>query len=256
MSDSNPAVSHGDQRILKIIVISDYICAFCYICNKVLYDAIDACKDLPVCFDVEFRPFTLLCSTSPNLDKKPSRKEYLRNKFGDQYEGKWKVVSEMAQKAGLELADDGILCRPNLAHRLAVKAYQVGGQDMQRDFNDIVFNAAFAEGNDISDSDFLINTAVEIGLMNRDKASEFLRSTECQDCVDKMINAARANGVNGVPFIIIDWKWAINGVQSKECYIQIFRKLALSRGPPTPLGLMQPCNDYSAPTKSPALPVQ
>lgn len=66
-------------------------------------------------------------------------------------------------------AEDGIVCRPNLAHRLSVKAYQIGGQDMQRDFNDIIFNAAFAEGSDISDADFLVNTAVEIGLMNREK---------------------------------------------------------------------------------------
>lgn len=80
------------------------ICAFCYIGNKVLYDAIEACRDLPVRFDVEFRPFTLLCSTSPYLDKKPSRKEYLCKKLGDQYEAKWKVVYEMAQKAGLELS--------------------------------------------------------------------------------------------------------------------------------------------------------
>ena len=181
-------------------------------------------------------------------------------------------------------AEDGVVCRPNLAHRLAVKAYQVGGQDLQRKFNDIIFNAAFAEGNDISDTDFLVNTAVEIGLMNREKvmpsflphiilssqaqASEFLRSTECQDCVDKMVSAARAIGVNGVPFIIIDGKWALNGVQPKECYMQvclascsswcthsqrvpkIFRKLALSQGPPTPL-LTQSCNDYKGP-----IPVQ
>lgn len=249
MSDSEPAVSRGEQRILKVIVISDYICAFCYIGNKVLYDAIEACRDLPVRFDVEFRPFTLLCATSPYLGKTASRKEYLYKKFGDQYEAKWKVVYEMAQKAGLEMAEDGIVCRPNLAHRLSVKAYQVGGQDMQRDFNDIIFNAAFAEGSDISDADFLVNTAVEIGLMNREKASEFLRSTECQDCVDKMISAATAIGIKGVPFIIIDGKWAVNGVQPKECYIQIFRKLALSQGPPTPLGLTQSCNDYKGPVQ-------
>ncbi|KAI6025574.1 thioredoxin-like protein [Pisolithus orientalis] len=210
---SDPALPQGVQRVLKIIVISDYICAFCYIGNKVLYDAIEACRDLPVRFDVEFRPFALLCPTSPNVDRKPSRKEYLFKKFGqEQAEAKLKVVYEMAQKAGLEM--------PNLAHRLAVKAYHVGGQDMQREFNDIIFKAAFADGRDISDPDFLVDTAARVGLMNREKASEFLRSTECQDCVDKMIDAAKANDVKGVPFIIIDGKWALNGVQPKECYIQ------------------------------------
>jgi predicted DsbA family dithiol-disulfide isomerase len=36
-----------------------------------------------------------------------------------------------------------------------------------------------------------------------------------------MIEAARASGVNGVPSIIIDGKWALNGVQSTECYLQV-----------------------------------
>lgn len=254
---SDPALSQGVQRVLKIIVISDYICAFCYIGNKVLYDAIEACRDLPVRFDVEFRPFALLCPTSPNVDRKPSRKEYLFKKFGqEQAEAKLKVVYEMAQKAGLELAEDGVVCRPNLAHRLAVKAYHVGGQDMQREFNDIIFKAAFADGRDISDPDFLVDTAVQVGLMNREKASEFLRSTECQDCVDKMIDAAKANDVKGVPFIIIDGKWALNGVQPKECYIQIFRKLALPPEPLTPVGTPRSCSDCRPPVNSPPLPVQ
>lgn len=53
------------------------------------------------------------------------------------------------------------------------------------------------------------------------EAIEFLKSTEALDCVEKMIEAARANGVIGVPFIIIDEKWALNGVQPRDCYIQV-----------------------------------
>ncbi|KAG6329400.1 hypothetical protein ID866_9689 [Astraeus odoratus] len=248
MSDSiRPPAPDAGPRVLKIIVISDYICAFCYIFNKVLYDAIEACQDLPIRFDVEFRPFTLLCVNSPYVDKKGSRKEYLLKKFGEQAETKSKLVYEWAQRVGLELAEDGVVCRTNLAHRLAAKAYLVGGTEMQKELNDIIFREALAEGNDITDIDFLVDAAVEIGLMNREKALEFLRSTECQDCVDKMVNAARANGVAGVPFIIIDGKWALNGVQPKECYVQIFRKLALSQMPPTPIGL----TEYTGPSQPP-----
>ena len=36
-----------------------------------------------------------------------------------------------------------------------------------------------------------------------------------------MTEAARASGVNGVPFIIIDGKLAMNGVQPMDCYIQV-----------------------------------
>lgn len=130
-----------------------------------------------------------------------------------------------------------MVCRSTQAHRLSVKAYQVGGQAMQQQLISLVFDACFAKGEDISNDNFLADIAVKVGLMNRGRvcfsvlhnslgsdaleAIEFLKSTETLDCVEKMIEAARANGVNGVPFIIIDGKWALNGVQSMDCYLQV-----------------------------------
>lgn len=104
------------------------------------------------------------------------------------------------------------------------------------------------------------------------KAIEFLKSTEALDCVEKMIEAARTNGVNGVPFIIIDGKWALNGVQPMECYVQvssfffhlfpckclwqIFRKLAQSCTSPALTNLAKSCNDITDPIIAAALSVQ
>ncbi|KAF9237642.1 thioredoxin-like protein [Melanogaster broomeanus] len=232
MSDSESTASPEPQRLIKIIVISDFICTFCYIGDKALHDAIEACSDLPVRFDVEFRPFTLMDASSPLLNttdpKKPvSRKAYLIKKLGkEQAEAKVKVVTEMAQKAGLDLAEDGIICPSTQAHRLSVKAYQ-----------------CLTKGEDISDNNVLADAAAKVGLLNRERAMEFLNSTEALDCVNKMVEAARANGVKGVPFIIIDGKWALNGVQPMECYLQIFRKLAQPSGSPTPSGMSKTCLD-------------
>lgn len=36
-----------------------------------------------------------------------------------------------------------------------------------------------------------------------------------------MVEAARAQGINGVPFVIIDGKWAVNGLQPVECFVQV-----------------------------------
>jgi len=47
-----------------------------------------------------------------------------------------------------------------------------------------------------------------------------------------MMDAARASGVNGVPSVIIDGKWALNGVQSTECYLQVSKDICLSRVSP------------------------
>ncbi|KAG1851614.1 thioredoxin-like protein [Suillus subalutaceus] len=217
MSDSDSTLSPEPQRTIKIIFISDYVCAFCYIGNKSLKDAIAACRDLDVRFDVEFRPFTLLCQSSvpevPKVkgEKVPNRRDYLVRKL-----------------AGLPLAEDGIVARSTLAHRLSVKAYKVGGQAMQGHLNDILFKAAFADCQDVSDVEFLADAAEKVGLMDKTEAITFLQDTDCKNCVNQMIDAARASGVNGVPSIIIDGKWALNGVQSTECYLQILRKIAQS----------------------------
>jgi len=240
MSDTDSTPSPEFQRTIKIIFISDYICSFCYIGNKALRDAIAGCHDLNVRFDVEFRPFALLCQPlhSEQLkaygEKLPSRREYLARKFGkEQAEAKLKAVGDLAQKAGLRLAEDGIVAPSTLAHRLSVKAYKVGGQEMQGKFNDIIFEAALADSKDISDVKFLADAAEKVGLMNKTEATVFLQDTDCKNCVDKMMDAARASGVNGVPSVIIDGKWALNGVQSTECYLQILRKIAQAASTPS-----------------------
>lgn len=85
-------------------LIFPQICSFCHIANKALHDAIDACSDLPIRFDVEFRPFSILCTSSLDTHKGTSRNAYLAKKFGkEQVEAKCKVAVDMAQKAGLKM---------------------------------------------------------------------------------------------------------------------------------------------------------
>lgn len=114
-------------RPIKIIVISDFVsylisclisplsptqlsffaqlCGFCYICDKVLHEAIEACRDLPVRFDVEFRPFMLANLPIAAQNQVVYRNAYVTQKFGrEQAEIKLKAVSDLGQKAGLKLS--------------------------------------------------------------------------------------------------------------------------------------------------------
>lgn len=105
-SSSYPTMSVCSSLSLPAPAHLPQICSFCYIANKSLHDAIEACRDLPIRFDVEFRPFTLMCSSLHPIDanKGISRSAYLAKKFGkEQAEAKWKVASDMAQRAGLKM---------------------------------------------------------------------------------------------------------------------------------------------------------
>ena len=52
------------------------------------------------------------------------------------------------------------------------------------------------------------------------KALEFLQSTEYQEEVQQMATEARRKGVSGVPFTIINGRWAVSGGQTSETYAQ------------------------------------
>lgn len=55
----------------------------------------------------------------------------------------------------------------------------------------------------------------------RPQAVKFIESDECLDEVERMMNEARKKGVNGVPFVVIDGKWAVSGGQTAEVYSQV-----------------------------------
>jgi len=227
MSDSESTLSpEPPRRTVKIIFFSDYICAFCYIGNKVLQDAVRACSDLPLRFDIEFRPFALLSSLPCGTSIK--RTEFLEKKFGkEDVLMKMQYVETIAEQVGLKIAPDGIVCKPVNAHRLAARAYMLGGQELQSKFVQKVFDTVFRDAKDISNREVLVDMALEAGVMEtKEEVEKFLDSTDHIGCVKKMMEAARSSGVVGVPFLIIDGKWALNGVQPTECYIKLFRKLA------------------------------
>jgi len=62
--------------------------------------------------------------------------------------------------------------------------------------------------------------------MSKAEALSFLNSDECLAKVNHQVAEARAKGVTGVPFTIIDGKWAVSGGQSAPVFVKIFSKLA------------------------------
>jgi predicted DsbA family dithiol-disulfide isomerase len=74
------------------------ICSFCYIGHKELDDAIARCSDLPVKFDIQYRPF-LLCGV---LETPVDKGEFFRSKLKN-YDEHLKSVNEAAARVGVEM---------------------------------------------------------------------------------------------------------------------------------------------------------
>ncbi|KAM5531011.1 hypothetical protein V8D89_015338 [Ganoderma adspersum] len=218
------------SSVVQLVVISDFTCPWCYIGLRELQNAIKGtAAELQLTIKVEHRPF-LLHPSFPE-DKASDKLEWYLEKFGpDKLEEVKAAVNGRAKDVDIEVVFSGSVTQTIRAHRLSRKAYILGGQELQEKFLDITFCAYFTEGKNIGDFSVLGDLAEEAGVMSKDKAIEFLTSDECQDEVESMAAEARRKGVTGVPFSIINGRWAVSGGQTAEVYGQIFRKLA-GKGP-------------------------
>jgi predicted DsbA family dithiol-disulfide isomerase len=103
------------------------------------------------------------------------------------------------------------------AHRLLHHALEVGRQDALKER---LFLAYFRDGEAISDHETLVRLAEESGL-DAPKAKEILGSGRYADEVRADEADARALGITGVPFFVIDRHFGISGAQSPESILNV-----------------------------------
>jgi len=213
------------HRTIKLNVINDLACAFCYIGHQELQNAMAACRDLPVDFDVHYSPFKLM-----NIPEGTSMSKdafHLMNKIPiEKRQMQARAMKVWADKLGLNLSFEGVYSSTTNAHRLSMKAYQLGGQHAQLAVISLIFKAVCEQARDISNLDVLAEIAERSGLLSRSDALKFLQSSELRHEVTKMASDAKASGVKGIPVVIVDSKWVVSGCQTSDVYIQIFKKLA------------------------------
>jgi predicted DsbA family dithiol-disulfide isomerase len=212
------------RRVVKVSVISDFSCPFCYIGHKELLDALEHCSDLPVDFDVEYRPYNLVTTLADgeSIDKKL----YYLKKCGEHQAEKLKVIRTWGEKIGIEMKFGGVISESSRAHRLSLKAYLLGGQELQLPTLTALFHSHCTLNHDIGNYDVLAQIADDVGVMSKEEALTFLESDELKSEVASYMSAARAGGVKGVPVAVVQGKWAIEGAQKAECFTSIFKKLA------------------------------
>ncbi|EAU85377.1 hypothetical protein CC1G_07071 [Coprinopsis cinerea okayama7 len=219
-------------RVVKLTVITDFVCVSCCIGQHELLEAISYCKDtldLPLQFEIEHMPFRLI---SNNVLPTSCPNKYKKEEFLEKFIGKERFtamehnINRWAEEKGIPVSLRGVMSQSTLAHRLALKARKLGGQKLQTPLVSAIFKATMEEGRDISDINVLAELAEDGGVMSKSDAIAFLKSDELEKEVDDLCNAARAKGVTGVPITVIDEKWAVSGGQSSDVYVQIFKKLA------------------------------
>ena len=146
--------------MIKLDIISDPICPWCYIGKTHLDRALEANPDHP--FEIEWHPFQL----NPDMpDGGMDRREYLETKFGGKENAVrvYSQIAEAAEASGLKIDFEAMKITPNTidAHRLI---HWAGLEGRQTAVVSRLFKAYFEEGLDIGDRTVLLDIAEGVGL--------------------------------------------------------------------------------------------
>ncbi|WP_208354130.1 DsbA family oxidoreductase [Pseudaestuariivita rosea] len=206
--------------MVKLDILSDPICPWCYIGKTQLFQALEAQPDHP--FTIEWHPFQL----NPDMPAEGmDRRTYLERKFGGQ-DGAVKAYAPVAQAAeavGLNLDLGGIQKTPNTldAHRLI---HWAGIEGRQTPVVHTLFKAYFEEGRDIGNAEVLADIADSHG-MDAAVVQKLLASdSDTQDIRDRDAHS-REMGVNSVPTFIVANQHAVPGAQSAELWGKVIAEI-------------------------------
>ncbi|SFM15739.1 DsbA family oxidoreductase [Shimia aestuarii] len=206
--------------MIKLDILSDPICPWCYIGKARLEKAMEAEPDHP--FAIEWHPFQL------NPDMPPEgmdRRQYLEAKFGGK-ENAVRVYAEIDQHArdeGLDIDFAAIKRTPNTinAHRLI---HWAGIEGKQNAVVDALFKAYFKEGRDIGNSEVLCDIADSAGL-DAAVIGKLLASDADVDNIRQRDAHSREMGVNSVPTFIVANQHAVPGAQPTDLWRKVIGEL-------------------------------
>jgi predicted DsbA family dithiol-disulfide isomerase len=206
---------------VRIDVVSDVVCPWCFIGKRRLEKAIALHPDIPV--EVHWRPY-FLNDWIPR--EGISRAQYLTTKFGspERYKSIAQRVSAAAAAEGLTYAMDKISRQPNTldAHRLIRWAEQIGkAAEMKQKLMDLYFTA----GADLTNHAVLVQAAADVGL-DPDTVRSALASDRDVAEVEREALSAKEAGIDGVPCFIFGGKFAVSGAQAPEYLAEAIERVA------------------------------
>ncbi|WP_123042338.1 DsbA family oxidoreductase [Cohnella candidum] len=208
---------------MRIDLYSDMVCPWCRIGKKNMYDAIMAwASEVNETIPVTFHAYQLDPSVPP--EGKLFRQD-MEAKFGgaERLDPMLQRVTDAGADVGLTFRFDKVTRMPNtlLAHRITA----IVPADRQQEWVNAAMDAYFEEGRDLAQPEVLLELAAGIGLDAEDirrrlDAGEGIQETE-QD-----FETARNMGITGVPFFVINGKYALSGAYPAAQFLAAFRKIS------------------------------
>ena len=202
---------------MKVNIWSDVRCPFCYIGKRKFEIALEKFQHKNE-VEVEWQSFEL----DPNLvtEKDVNALDHLAEIKGiskakakemNQY------VAQVAKEVGLDFNFEKVVVANSFnAHRLIQFAKSKG---LGNEAEEALFKAHFIEGKNIDNKEVLLHIAINIGL-DENETTKMLASNAFAKEVKQDEMQAQDFGISGVPFFVLNDKYAVSGAQSPETFLK------------------------------------
>ena len=210
---------------MKIDFVSDVVCPWCAIGLTALEAALARMGDT-VQAELHFQPFELNPQMPPEGEDIVA---HLSRKYGltaEQVARNQEAIRARGAELGFTFRAEGRSRTYNTfdAHRLLHWAGLEGGQ---RALKHALLRAYFSQGENPGAHEVLLRAAGEAGL-DVDEAQRVLVSGEYANEVREREQFYLAQGINGVPAVIVNDRHLIQGGQPVEVFEQALRQIAAS----------------------------
>ncbi|WP_025724766.1 DsbA family oxidoreductase [Acholeplasma granularum] len=202
---------------MKIEIWSDFSCPFCYIGKETFEEVLNEFPNKDK-IEVVYKSYQLNpdAPINTNLDSYTIFSQ-LKGISLNQTKQIFMQTVERAKTIGLTYNyDDMKMTNTFKSHRLAKWARTF---NKEGEISKLLFDAYFTKGKNLNDNDVLLNIVKSLQL-NEEIALNVLESNLFEDEVNNEIDEARSIGVTGVPFFVLDRKYAVSGAQPKEVFKQ------------------------------------
>jgi protein disulfide-isomerase len=207
---------------LKIQIWSDIMCPFCYIGKRRIEEALSLFEHKEA-VEIEWKSYQL--DSSFIASPEDNMVEHLAEKYRKDNDWAQNMLDNMTQNAktaGLDFHfEKAILANSFNVHRLLHLAKKF---NLANDLEELLFKAYLTEGKNVNDLDTLSKLGIEVGL-DAEAIEQVLNSDTYGIEVQQDQEEANAIGVQGVPFFVLDNKYAISGAQPATAFLETLEKV-------------------------------
>jgi len=211
------------ENKMKIEIWSDIMCPFCYIGKRNFEKALAQFPNKEL-IEVEWKSFQL----DPVMPEVPKYQDdmykFVADRKGLSYEESKKRHQDLIQYAksvGLEYnLDKALVTNSMKGHRIIQFAKTKG---LGEKAEETLFYAYFTQGKNLNDKATLIELGKEIGLTESEVNKALIDPLYVQK-VENDSREAQTLGAKGVPFFVVNRKYAIAGAQQPDEILQTLKK--------------------------------